>query len=653
MCGIFGYFCLNENKPSKINLIHATNTLKHRGPDNFNYYENENKSYIFLGHQRLSIIDLNDAANQPMLSSDKRYVLIYNGEIYNHIKLRNFLINNYNTSFKTNSDTETLLNLIINIGIDRALEKIDGMFAFCLYDKLNNTVIISRDRIGEKPLYFYTHRKFFAFSSDLKSFDKLPGFKKKLNYEAIYNYFYLNYIPTPQSIFLNIFKLPQSTFLTINLNKYEYNNYNAFEEIKNNHYLKINKYWNDINTNQNKSSFSNILQKTELLLTKSIDEKLISDVPICTFLSGGVDSSIIATLLSQINKNIDTFTVKFDKSEYDESSFANEISSCLGLKNHKLSITKYEINDCIPLLSKIYTEPFSDSSQIPTFLITKKIKEHATVALGGDGGDELFGGYNRYLYYNKYKKLLNATPIFLRKILKELDSSKITSPIIQTILNILIKNDTGNNINRNKKILEKLLLIEDGQTFYESMINQNLPKDFFKNIKNTNKSRIENMFDLDKKNYEQQMMNNDINYYLPDDILCKVDRASMYNSLEVRSPFLSRDLIEFSYTIPLEFKINKGVSKIILKKILEKYLPKKLIYRPKKGFAVPVRDLLKHELKDWSNDLLSKKIIQKYNILNYEDVKKIHNDHINNNQNNEHILWSIIQLNQWLMHEKI
>ena len=405
MCGIFGYFCLNENKPSKLNLIEATNTLKHRGPDNFNFYENENKNYLFLGHQRLSIIDLNNSANQPMLSPDKRYVLIYNGEIYNHITLRNFLINNYNTSFKTNSDTETLLNLIINIGIDKTLEKIDGMFAFCLYDKFNNTITISRDRIGEKPLYFYTHKKFFAFSSDLKSFDKLPAFQKKLNYEAINNYFYLNYIPTPQSIYLNIFKLPQSTFLTINLNKYEYKNYNAFEEIKNNHYLKINKYWNNIYIDQNKNSFSNILQNTELLLTKSIDEKLISDVPICTFLSGGVDSSIIATLLSKINKNIDTFTVKFDNKEYDESNFAEDISSNLGLKNHKLNITKYEIEDCIPLLSQIYTEPFSDSSQIPTYLITKKIKEHATVALGGDGGDELFGGYNRYLYYNKYKKL--------------------------------------------------------------------------------------------------------------------------------------------------------------------------------------------------------------------------------------------------------
>ena len=393
-------------------------------------------------------------------------------------------------------------------------------------------------------------------------------FSKKLNYEAIYNYFYLNYIPTPQSIYLNIFKLPQSTFLTINLNKYEYKNYNAFEEIKNNHYLKINKYWNNINTDQNKNSFSNILQNTELLLTKSIDEKLISDVPICTFLSGGVDSSIIATLLSKINKNIDTFTVKFDSKEYDESNFAEDISYNLGLKNHKLNITKYEIEDCIPYYLKFILNHFQILPD-PNLSNNKKIKEHATVALGGDEVDELFGGYNRYLYYNKYKKLLNLTPNFLIKILKRLDALKITSPMIQIILNKLINNETGNNLNRNKKIFEKLLLIKDGQSFYESMINQNLPKNFFINENYINNSSINNIFNLDNKNYEQQMMNNDINNYLPDDILCKVDRASMYNSLEVRSPFLSKDLIEYSYSIPLKFKINNGVSKIILKKFLK------------------------------------------------------------------------------------
>ena len=653
MCGIFGYISSIKNKIDKFKLIEATNQLKHRGPDNFDYYENVAKNYVFLGHQRLSIIDLDTAANQPMISSDNRYVLIYNGEIYNHIELRKYLVNNYNILFRTNSDTETLLNLLIYSGIEKSLQLLDGMFAFCLYDNLKNQLIISRDRVGEKPLYLYFNKNYMSFSSDLKSFKKLPDFKKKLNYDSINNYFFLNYIPSPQSIYLNTFKLPQSNYMTIDLDKFEFKSYGKFDEVINDNYIRINRYWNNYNTNESQISFSKAIDTTEKLLYQSIEEKLISDVPICAFLSGGVDSSLIASLLSKINNKIDTFTVQFNDDEYDESANASNIASALGLKNYKLNISKSEINNSISLLPEIYSEPFADSSQIPTYLISKKIKENATVALGGDGGDELFGGYNRYLYYNKYNKIINFTPTFIKNMLIRLDSSKISNFYLQKLLNLIINEETNNNNNRNKKIIDKLLMITDGKSYYESMINQNLPKNFFVDSNSFDKSKIEYNYDVNNKNFEQQMMNNDIRYYLPDDILCKVDRASMYNSLEVRSPFLSKKLIDFSQNLPLKYKIKNGTSKYILKKLLEKYIPKKLIYRPKKGFAVPIRDLLKNELKDWSSEMLSKNIINKFNILNYDKVKKVHQDHLNNKKNNEHILWSIIQLNQWLLNEGI
>ncbi len=653
MCGIFGYISSIKNRPDRFKLINATNELKHRGPDNFGYYENTSKNYIFLGHQRLSIIDLDSAANQPMVSDDNRFVLIYNGEIYNYLYLRNYLINNYNTSFKTNSDTELLLSLLIAVGIEKSLQLLDGMFAFCFYDNLRNQLIISRDRVGEKPLYLYFNKDYISFSSELKSFKKLPNFQKSLNYESINNYFFLNYIPAPQSIFSNTFKLPQSTYMTLNLDKLKFRSYDNFNEVLNDDHISITQYWDCYNINDKQIPFLEAMNVTENLLYQSIEEKLISDVPICTFLSGGVDSSLIASLLSKINNKIDTFTVQFNDDEYDESTDASEISSYLGLKNYKLNITKNEINNSISLLPDIYSEPFADSSQIPTFLISKKIKENATVALGGDGGDELFGGYNRYLYYNKFNKLINFTPKFIKNALIGLDSLRISSFYLQKLFNLLINEKAINENNRNRKIIDKLFKIKDDKSYYESMINQSLPKNFFVKNNYLDKSNIDYHYENISKNFEQQMMNNDIKYYLADDILCKVDRASMYNSLEIRSPFLSKKLIEFSQNIPLNFKIRNGTSKYILKKILEKYLPKKLIYKPKKGFAVPIRDLLKTELKDWSSEMLSKNTINKFNILNYEKVNEIHQDHIKNKKNNEHILWSIIQLNQWLLNEKI
>ncbi len=651
MCGIFGFISNIDNKISKHHLDIATKELFLRGPDNFGFFEeNINENYIYFGHQRLSVIDLKSNSNQPMFSNDKRYVIIFNGEIYNHIELREHLKKNYNVYFKTSSDTETLLILLLNEGIENALKKIDGMFAFSFLDRKTNKIYLCRDRIGEKPLYIHFNKNYFTFSSDIKSFKNLPKYNREINNEAIQNFFYLNYIPCPYSIYKSTFKLPQGSYLYIDLNNFEYFEYKNFNEIKSKN-LKINSYWT-INDNKFYDKPGNISEKVESLLTKSVEQKLISDVPICSFLSGGTDSSLIAAILSKITKKIDTFTVSYDDHEYNESIYAKEISNILGLKNHKINISKKEIINTIPILTEIYSEPFSDSSQIPTFLICKKIKEHATVAIGGDGGDELFGGYNRYLYYNRYKNYINFTPKSLKRLFIKMCNTEKMKFLINPLLNLLINEETLNKDQRNYKIIQKLKQLTDNKSFYESMINQNLPYNFFhSNINNLEKSNIMIDFDDYNNNFEQQMMNNDLKYYLPDDILCKVDRASMYSSLEVRSPFLSKDLIEYSQKIPINFKINNGISKYIIKKILEKYLPNNLIYRPKHGFAVPIKKMIKNELKDWTNDLLSKKIIEKFDILNYPVVKKIFEDHTDNKNNNEHILWSIIQLNQWLLNE--
>ena len=653
MCGFIGCYLNNNVIIDDNNFYSILKTIAHRGPDNtgFKRYQINNKEILF-GHQRLSIQDLNNSGNQPMESDNGRYSLIYNGEIYNNNDLRNQLNKDFHIKWYSNSDTETLLRLLENYEIDFVLNSINGMFAFSLFDRKLNRIIISRDRVGEKPLYITSNRNYLGFASDLNPLKKLPNFNKNISKEALQLFLKLNYIPTPYSIYENSFKLYPGTYLEIRLDNYFFKEHKNFEAFCNDDSIKYREWWS---FKKNKTlKISNIndeqvnIKNIENLLSKSVKRQLLSDVPVGAFLSGGVDSSLIVSNMQKFQKT-NTYTIGYDFADYDESAAAKKIANILGTNHHEHICTKNDLLDLITELPSAFSEPFADSSQIPTMLISKIASKDMKVMLGGDGGDELFGGYNRYLIANNFWKYLKFIPFILRnnsdKILKYLPKS-----IIIFLLNFLNTKKYSLNFDLRMidKVIKKIQFIKDENSYYNSMISQCDFNDTIFNFKIDNLSiKSDYYLDNDDNNFLDNMMYSDFKSYLHDDILCKIDRSSMYYSLETRSPFLDKDIIDYGLNLSSSQKIKNKTSKYLNKKILEKYLPNNLIYKPKKGFALPISRWMKKDLKSWVNDVLSKNQLQKHNLFNYNKINQIKNDHFNDKANNEYLLWSLIQFNQW------
>ena len=660
MCGILGCYHSKKYKFSDKDFISITDQLIHRGPNDKGYsefiFEND---ILKLGHRRLSILDLKKTGSQPMKSSNNRFTIIYNGEIYNHIQLRNDIKNTYNHEWNGTSDTETLLSLFNYKDIEAILNSLEGMFAFVIYDKIKNTITLARDRAGEKPLYIYSNDNLLYFSSDLNSLKKFPNIKLNLNNLAINKYLEYNYIPHPLSIFKSCFKLPPGTFITIDLNNFRYNNFNSFDDFQNAKGVSFKTWWSleksyDDKYTSHHDNIDDVTLKTESIIEKSIHNQLISDVPLGAFLSGGIDSSLIVSLMKKNISNTETFTVGFNFDEFDESKHALKIANHLKTKHTTYECTKDDVIDNISEMPKIFSEPFADSSQIPTYLVSKMAKKNVTVALSGDGGDEIFGGYNRYLLANKYWKFIDFFPLELRKIISNILINlpkKYYSPLIN--LTPLKKDLSGSLDDRIEKMLIKLKKIEDKFTFYESMTKEWTHDSLITNFENNNSNKISDLFKKDSKlSFEEAMMHADFQTYLTDDILCKVDRCSMFSSLETRAPYLSKDVIEYAYSLPLRFKIYKGQSKWILKRILSKYLPENIYNRPKQGFGLPISKWMKNDLKDWVNDILSKEINDKHNLFNNDIIIKTKNEHFKGLSNHEHKLWSLIQFNLWYLDNK-
>jgi len=650
MCGLTGCiyndrYKLDTNTFSKIN-----NLLTHRGPDNQSISEfiNYNLNFKF-GHTRLSIQDLKPTANQPMYSKNGNLVILFNGEIYNHLELRKLYFSNY--IWKTHSDTETLLVLFENFGVEKSLVLLEGMFAIALYNKKYNKIYLIRDRAGEKPLYVGLSKYFFSFSSDTKVFLKLSNFNKTINTKAVSQLLKLNYIKSPLSIYNNAFKIPPGSFIEINFDSFEFTENISFDQLLNLKGVLYKKWWKlnheDIYKNTHQLDYSEFKKQIKSQLLHSIKQQQISDVPIGVFLSGGIDSSLITSIMSSIKNNINTFTIGFEDQYFDESIYANEISKYLGSNHTEHIFGKKDLLEIIPNLQEIYSEPFADSSQIPTTLLSKITSNKVKVALSGDGGDELFAGYNRYYYGQKYNFYINSIPDNLKILLINLIKSCPIS-ISKYIFNFLLRKNikTENEI---KKIITKLTLIKNNLNFYDAMISEWLPNDNIMNNMEKNEDDFNN--NNQKMNIVDFMMLKDFDSYLCDDILCKVDRASMHYSLEVRAPFLNSKLIEHSFQIPSKFKIKNNNTKFILKDILQNYLPKKYFEREKKGFAVPIANFLRSDLKEWAGDFISPSINNKHNLFNQNIINKTFNDHLLGNINNEHKLWSIIQFNSW--YEKV
>ena len=639
MCGIVGYWSEKNFSNDLIKVM--CDQIKHRGPDAQSAWSDRARG-IFLGHQRLSILDLSEAGKQPMISSCGRYALVFNGEIYNHLKLRNLLSQKRaDINWRGHSDTETLLNCIVYFDIETTLQLLNGMFAFVLFDKKYDEIILARDRTGEKPLYFGFVNKTFLFASELKALKCHPAWVGEINQNAIASYLRHNYVPAPLSIYKNINKLHAGNYLRVKSFGKEIS-----EPVS---YWAKEKYHNNEGVD---ATDNELIDELERLLRHSVSLRMISDVPLGAFLSGGIDSSTIVALMQSLNsKPVKTFSIGFKQKEYDEAQYAKQIAQHLGTDHTELYVTPKQALDVVPQLSKIYDEPFSDSSQIPTLLLSQLARSQVTVSLSGDGGDELFCGYKRYsLGKNIWSKVENfPTPLrlALSKVLcaippQAFDLAQYTLPSKFRV----------NNASDKARKLSYLLEQDQFEEFYQSLVSHNKnPEDLLLSkvedaniLRNTNGSFI-------KKCPEEMMMYWDFMTYLPDDILVKVDRASMWTSLEARVPFLDHNVIEYAWSLPFSTKKRNGSDKWILKELLNKYIPPKLMDRPKMGFGVPIEYWLKKDLRDWAEDLLETNRLKQQNIFAVSKVRKLWDSFLNEGSTNHQEIWNILMFQAWLEDE--
>ena len=655
MCGIFGSLIADRNA-TKYNFDKILKSMKHRGPDDNGIWANEKKS-ILLAHTRLSILDLSNKGSQPMRSSSGRFIIVYNGEIYNHKILRKEIYQlNSEIVWKSQSDTETLLELFEVYGVEKSLPKIEGMFAFGVWDCKNKELTLARDRIGQKPLYYGWISNDFIFASELKSIKMHPKFSKEISTKALNYYFAFSYIKAPYSIYKNLYKLLPGAILKIKENK-TYDSYDPdlkkLEE--DNFYIK--KWWSvsdsykieknklytyDLDTNAN---------SLEKLLLASINSQMISDVPLGSFLSGGIDSSLITALMQKISlSKIKTFTIGFEDPQFDESISAKNISKHIGTEHTELILMPNQTLSLVTKMHEIYDEPFSDSSQIPTYFLSKLAAKDVKVALSGDGGDELFGGYNRYLWADIIWKRMSIFPFFVRKIFGTILQN---SP--ESFWNF-IERQFKNSFNRFdlefidrkiKKLAIRLRQVKSLEDFYYSLTVEHELEDNLVIGKKDLNLRFDEELNLLNLSDVERMMAEDKKFYLPDDIMCKVDRASMSNSLETRAPFLSSELLNFSAQLPLSQKIFNRKGKIILRHILQKHIPSHLFERPKKGFGVPIDQWLKNELKELVFNVLDENKIQNQGLLNYQVLKRILDEHYANKRNWGSKIWSILMFQNW------
>lgn len=641
MCGIAGF--MDKSINYNIDVINQAmgDALYLRGPDDFGAWKDKSCG-VSLIHRRLSILDLSLSGHQPMISKSGKYIIVFNGEIYNWQKIKLELEAKIGyINWQGHSDTEVILMAVEVLGITDTLAKIEGMFAIAIWDKIERELYLIRDRIGEKPLYYGYLNGAFAFASELKVFKYHPKFNNEIECDAIGQLLLHSCIPAPLSIYKGIYKLLPGHYV-----KLKYTDY-----IKSTLPVSV-PYW----------QLSNNLQKTEPLdketaianldnlLKNVITEQIIADVPVGTFLSGGVDSSIVTAIAQSISKkNIKTFSIGFHHPKYNEANYSKEVAKHLDTNHTELYVSDKDALDVIPHLSNIYSEPFSDPSQIPTYLVAKLAKKDVTVCLSGDGGDELFCGYTRYRAASHAFSIAQMCPVPVLKLIKK------ALPIFgYGILNNLIKlcmlksniHDVSNKLDK----LNFLLDTHKYEEFYLSSIGH--WANYSDVVKQQNSNHSLWMRDNDITNNIMKMQYLDTLGYLPDDILVKVDRAAMANSLETRCPILNHKVVEFAFSLPKNYKLRNGSSKWLLRQVLYKYVPKHLIERPKAGFGVPLHDWLRDGLKEWADDLLSENKLNAHDYFNVAPIRKKWQEHLSGKANNAYYLWDVLMFQQWFANSK-
>jgi asparagine synthase (glutamine-hydrolysing) len=652
MCGIVGFLSksLNSRKDIERVICNMSRKVKHRGPDGSGNWLDVSNG-MALGHQRLSILDLSQAGRQPMTSSCRRYTLVFNGEIYNHLKLRKMLEAGGSINWVGHSDTETLVSAFAQWGIEKTLEKLVGMFSIALWDSKEKKLSLIRDRFGEKPLYYGWSNGDFIFGSELKPLRVYHNFCNSIDRNVLSLYMRYMYVPSPYSIFKDIYKLEPGCMLQIDSSLlYLPPKEPPFSPFKSTN-VNITQWYSPHGDKLLFKKEDEAIHDLEKSLLESVSLQMISDVPLGVFLSGGIDSSTIAALMQNISKDpIKTFTIGFEDSSFNEAKYANKIAAHLGTDHHELYVTSEDAHKVIPKLPDIYDEPFADSSQIPTYLVSKLAHSHVKVALSGDGGDELFGGYNRYLWADNIWKKLKYVPPSMRKKLGTI-IQKIPISVWNEIGPILPnKYQVASMGAKAHKLAQRLKTVNSLNDMYQSLVTEYYKeKDVVIHDGLILKTKLDKC-SIDSKvgNPEQQMMVCDSLTYLPDDILTKVDRAAMSVGLETRIPFLDHRVVDLSRKIPIDMKIKDGNGKWILRQVLYKYIPQELIDRPKTGFSIPIGQWLRGPLRTWAEDLLDESKIRQDGYLDSELVLKLWRQHIDKKYDWSSRLWAILMFQVWL-----
>ncbi len=626
MCGIAG-FC-NHSKNWKENIEKMNQRMYHRGPDAGDIWALEDASVV-LGHRRLSIVDLSETGAQPMHSSSGRYVCVFNGETYNYRTIRDRLLKDGKvTAFRGTSDTEVLLEAFEAYGVRETISMCKGMFAIALLDKQTGKLTLLRDRVGEKPLYYGFVNGSFVFASDLGSISVFEDFHNPIDTKVLQIYFIHGYIPAPYSIYQDIYKLDAGCMLEIDA-PYQEPKVSAYWSIRD-----VAKYGEE---HPFKGSREEAADELERLLKASIKEQMVADVPVGAFLSAGIDSStIVALMQAQSTNKVKSFTIGMDDPKYNEAVYAKEIARHLGTEHTELYISEKDAKEVIPKLAGIFGEPFADSSQIPTYLVSKMTREHVTVSLSGDAGDELFCGYNTYSSIDRIWGKMKSIPYPLRKLCSELlvrvPAGK-HNRVLQTKLHLLGAKGPEHlyELSNEQEALSMDVALE--QEVYSYKYNQ-YPSKFLKDPQSC-------------------IMLMDMQMYHPDDILVKVDRTAMAVSLETRVPMLDKDVVEFAWTLPIEYKKQNGEGKLVLKDVLYRYVPKEMMDRPKTGFAIPIMKWLKEpELRAWAEALIDRKTLEEQGILNPDVVWRIWEDFIKND-NWRIQIWYILMFQSWMCTERV
>jgi asparagine synthase (glutamine-hydrolysing) len=650
MCGLVGFLGSGDKHAASSLLGRMANTIVSRGPDDFGIWTDD--TGIGLAHRRLSIVDLSSAGHQPMKSLCGRYVIAFNGEIYNHRDLRAILEKGTadgttGLSWRGNSDTETLLTAIAAWGIQASVERCIGMFAFAVWDKKDLKLTLGRDRMGEKPLYYgwqgSGQYSSFIFGSELKALKAHPAFSAQINRDALCLLMRHSYIPAPHSIYHGIFKLPAGSLLTVSLDKRE---------------PVIATYWSltDVavagNSSHLQGSPEEMVDALEDLLKSAVGQQMMADVPLGAFLSGGIDSStVVALMQAQSARPVKTFTIGFNEEGYNEAEHAKAVARHLGTDHTEMYITPQQALDVIPKLPSLYCEPFADSSQIPTFLVSQLASQKVTVSLSGDAGDELFAGYNRYVLarsiWGKISRLhpgvrsLAASGV---RMLSPAAWNALIGPLQSFAPRSWRYASVGDKLHKGAGVLAAQSLDD----LYLGLVTHWKPQDLVIDGHEPETCLNGNRLVLPGLDNVQRMMVLDAITYLPDDILVKVDRAAMGVSLESRVPFLDHRVVEFAWRIPQVLKLRDGVGKWILRQVLYRHVPKELIDRPKMGFGVPIDVWLRGPLRDWAEALLDEARLRREGFFHPAPIRKKWEEHLDGSRNWQYPLWDVLMFQAWL-----